>query len=240
MSRPATGDLGRESTTEMSMAIGWLQSIPALRDLDDAARGILARQAELVTLKAGTVLFRPGDLCANFLIVLEGSVRVHLLSELGREIVLYRVGPGSTCILTTSCLIGNEGYSAEGVTEAEVSAVALPKAAFDTLITRSGIFRDFVFRSFGARLTDLMRLVSEVAFGRIECRLAEALVKHAPGGGVVPLTHQALATELGTAREVVSRQLKEFEHRGLVGLGRGRLEVLDPGNLRYLATAAPG
>ncbi|WP_158045600.1 Crp/Fnr family transcriptional regulator [Skermanella pratensis] len=224
----------------MSMATDWLHALPALDTLDDAARGTLARQAALVQMKAGTVLFRPGDACANFLIVLEGSVRVHLLSELGREIVLYRVGSGSTCILTTSCLIGNEDYSAEGVTETAVSAVALPKAAFDTLITRSGVFRDFVFRSFGARLTDLMRLVSEVAFGRIECRLAEALINHAPAGGAVPLTHQALATELGTAREVVSRQLKEFEHRGLVGLGRGRLEVLDPDGLRYLAAAAPG
>lgn len=224
----------------MSTATEWLQSLPSLRQLDDAARHDLVRQAALVALKAGTVLFRPGEACANFLIVLEGSVRVHLLSELGREIVLYRVGPGSTCILTTSCLIGSEGYSAEGVTETAVSAVALPKPAFDALITRSPVFRDFVFRSFGARLTDLMRLVSDVAFGKIECRLAETLVKHAPGGGMVPLTHHALATELGTAREVVSRQLKEFESRGLVGLGRGRLKVLDPVGLRCLAAAAPG
>jgi CRP/FNR family transcriptional regulator len=172
--------------------------------------------------------------------VLAGSVRVHLLSELGREIVLYRVTAGSTCILTTSCLIGREDYSAEGVTETAVSAVALAKPAFDALVAASPIFRDFVFHGFGTRLTDLMRLVSEVAFGRIECRLAEALIRHAPEGGTVQLTHQALATELGTAREVVSRQLKEFERLGLVGLGRGRLEVLDTAGLRDLAAAASG
>ena len=167
-------------------------------------------------------------------------MRVQLLSEAGREIVLYRVGTGSTCVLTTSCLIGNEGYGAEGIAETAVSAVALPKDSFDRLITCSTAFRDFVFHSFGARLTDLMKLVSEVAFGRIDCRLAEALVSHAPQGGPVALTHQALAVELGTAREVISRHLKDFQRRGFVDLGRGHLEVLNVSGLRDLAASPSG
>jgi CRP/FNR family transcriptional regulator len=224
----------------MSTTPDWLHSLPALESLDAEALDLLARAATRVDLKAGTVLFRPGDACATFLIVLDGSVRVQLLSDAGREIVLYRVGAGSTCILTTSCLIGNEGYSAEGITETAVSAVAFPKEAFDRLITRSTAFRDFVFHSFGARLTDLMKLVSEVAFGRIDCRLAEALVNHAPQGGPVALTHQVLAVELGTAREVISRHLKDFQRRGLVDLGRGHLEVLNVVGLRDLAASSSG
>ena len=165
---------------------------------------------------------------------------MQLLSEAGREIVLYRVGTGSTCVLTTSCLIGNEGYGAEGIAETAVSAVALPKDSFDRLITCSTAFRDFVFHSFGARLTDLMKLVSEVAFGRIDCRLAEALVSHAPQGGPIALTHQALAVELGTAREVISRHLKDFQRRGFVDLGRGHLEVRNVSGLRDLAASPSG
>ena len=224
----------------MSTAPDWLHSLPALERLDSEALDLLSKAATRVELKAGTVLFRPGDACASFLIVIAGSVRVQLLSEAGREIVLYRVGPGSTCVLTTSCLIGSEGYGAEGVTETAVSAVALPKDSFDRLITQSTAFRDFVFHSFGARLTDLMKLVSEVAFGRIDCRLAEALVNHAPQGGPVTLTHQALAVELGTAREVISRHLKEFQRRGFVDLGRGHLEVLNVAGLRDLAASQAG
>jgi CRP/FNR family transcriptional regulator len=224
----------------MSTAPDWLHSLPALASLDSEAFDLLARAATKVDVKAGTVLFRPGDACSSFLIVLTGSVRVQLLSEAGREIVLYRVGTGSTCVLTTSCLIGNEGYGAEGIAETAVSAVSLPKDSFDRLITRSTAFRDFVFHSFGARLTDLMKLVSEVAFGRIDCRLAEALVSHAPQGGPVALTHQALAIELGTAREVISRHLKDFQRRGLVDLGRGHIEVLNVSGLRDLAASPSG
>jgi CRP/FNR family transcriptional regulator len=120
----------------MSTAPDWLHSLPALERLDAEALDLLSKAATRVELKAGTVLFRPGDACASFLIVLAGSVRVQLLSEAGREIVLYRVGPGSTCVLTTSCLIGSEGYGAEGIAETAVSAVALPKDSFDRLITQ--------------------------------------------------------------------------------------------------------
>src|SRR3954468_2879569 len=113
--RPSGNAARLEMTITMSTTPDWLQSLPALECLDAEALDLLAKAATRVDLKAGTVLFRPGDACASFLIVLAGSVRVQLLSDAGREIVLYRVGPGSTCVLTTSCLIGNEGYSAEGI-----------------------------------------------------------------------------------------------------------------------------
>ena len=147
----------------MSTAPDWLHSLPALERLDAEALDLLSKAATRVELKSGTVLFRPGDACASFLIVLAGSVRVQLLSEAGREIVLYRVGPGSTCVLTTSCLIGSEGYGAEGITESAVSAVALPKDSFDRLITQSTAFRDFVFHSFEPALKDYFRLVSAIS-----------------------------------------------------------------------------
>ncbi len=176
-------------------------------------------------------LFRAGDRCHTFLMVLDGTVRVQMTSETGREIVLYRVARGETCIVTTACLLTDAPYGAEAVAETDIDAVALAAGPFHELVARSAAFRDFVFASFGTRLTGMMMLIEEVAFGRIDLRLARFLADRCDAAGGLDTTHQALAVELGTAREVVSRQLKEFERRGLVALSRGRIQVPDPAAL---------
>jgi len=221
----------------------WLEAFPALAALEPEALALLCTRAQRVTLPRGTVVFQVGSLCQNYLMMLGGSVRVQMVSETGREIVLYRVQRGETCILTTACLMTRGDYSAEGVAETDLDAVALGAATFHELMARSAVFRDFVFASFGSRLMGMMMLVEEVAFGRIDLRLARFLVDHRDAVGGLDTTHQALAVELGTAREVVSRQLKEFERRGLVALTRGRIAVHDPAGLEDLAgqreTATP-
>ncbi|PWC32564.1 Crp/Fnr family transcriptional regulator [Azospirillum sp. TSO35-2] len=218
---------------------GWPAEIPALfptlGGLDADAEALLRRSGARVTLPRGTVLFRAGDRCHTFLMVLDGSVRVQMTSENGREIVLYRVARGETCIVTTACLLTHTPYGAEAVTESEVDAIALSAGPFHELVARSGAFRDFVFASFGTRLTGMMMLVEEVAFGRVDLRLARFLAEHRDPAGGLDTTHQALAVELGTAREVVSRQLKEFERQGFVALARGRIEVRDAAALLALA-----
>ncbi len=196
--------------------------------------------AHRVAVPAGAVLFRPGDRCDSYLVVLSGTARVQFVSEGGREIVLYRIGAGETCILTTACLMAGEAYSAEGIAETAVEAVAVPETAFHDLIGASAAFRRFVFASYGARLTDLMLRIEEVAFGRIDARLARFLAAHAGAEGTVAMTHQDLAVELGTAREVVSRQLKEFERRGWVALHRGRIDLTDRMALQSLGAAEGG
>jgi CRP/FNR family transcriptional regulator len=169
--------------------------------------------------------------------VLDGSVRVQKLGENGREIVLYRVGRGETCLLTTSCLIARERYPAEGITETEVRAAALPVEVFNEALALSAAFRGFVFAAFGARLAELMALIEAVAFERVEARLARRLLEAETASGEVIATHQELAAELGTAREVVSRFLKEFERRGYVRLARGRIEIAERAALEKLAAA---
>lgn len=216
------------------LGAGWLEAFPGLSALEPAAHALLCGRAMRVTMPRGTTVFQAGVLCQNYLMMLDGSVRVQMVSESGREIVLYRVQRGETCILTTACLMTRADYSAEGVAETEVEAVALGAATFHELLACSAVFRDFVFASFGARLMGMMMLVEEVAFGRIDLRLARFLVDHRDQGGGLDTTHQALAVELGTAREVVSRQLKEFERRGLVALTRGRIAVRDPRALETL------
>jgi len=210
------------------------KTIPALAALPAEAARLLDASARAVTIPAGTVLFREGSACANFVLVIEGSVRVQKVSEGGREIVLYRVEGGQSCVLTTACLLGGADYSAEGVAETEIRALLLPAAAFRGLLASSEVFRDFVFAAYTARIADLLLLIEEVAFGRIDMRLAGWLAGRGGADGI-KATHQEIAVELGTAREVVSRQLKEFERRGWLVLHRGRIAVLESGALSALA-----
>lgn len=221
------------------MADNWIDAFPTLQDMRGAERDLLLESAQVATLPAGTVIFRPGDACENYMLVADGQVRVQMTSESGREIVLYRVGPGEACILTTACLLRADDYGAEGLAESEVTGVVLPAARFHELLARSETFRRSVFGAFGLRIADLFLLVEEVAFKRLDLRLARLLLERRDGTGVVALTHQAAAAELGSAREVVSRQLKEFERRGWVRLERGRVRIVDGPALERLAAEIP-
>jgi cAMP-binding proteins - catabolite gene activator and regulatory subunit of cAMP-dependent protein kinases len=200
---------------------------PPFARLDRDSARLLEQTARIVSMPAGTVLFQDGAECAHYVLVLDGSVRVQKVAENGREIVLYRVESGQSCVLTTNCLMARESYSAEGIAETEIKALMLPSATFRVLLGQSEAFRDFVFAAYATRIADLLLLIEEVAFGRIDVRLAAWLRGRAGGDGDVRATHQDIAVELGTAREVVSRQLKDFERRGWVVLHRGRVAVTD-------------
>lgn len=208
-----------------------------LGGLDPESARLFDEGVRRLTIPPGTVLFQDGAECSNYVLVMEGSIRVQKVSEGGREIVLYRVERGQSCVLTTNCLIAHDQYTAEGIAETEIQALILPAGAFRALLARSEAFRDFVFSAYASRIADLLMLIEEVAFGRVDVRLAGWLVQHG-GAGEVRATHQDMAVELGTAREVVSRQLKEFERRGWVVLHRGRVEVLRRAALAALAAGA--
>ncbi len=212
----------------------WPARFAGLDQLDPATRALLERAAMIVDLPAGAVPFRPAQPCDGYVFVISGAIRVQLLSETGREIVLYRVEAGQTCILTTACLMGGGEYPAEAVAETDVTAALLPNAAFHELLGRSPTFRAFVFGAFGRRFADLMVVVDEVAFRRIDLRLARFLLDHMDAERRLALSHQEIAAELGSVREVVSRQLKEFERRGWITLDRRRVEILDTAALAAL------
>lgn len=197
-------------------------------------RRTLTERSQVLRLPAGAVVFGPGVMPDNLLLLLAGTVRVQHLSESGREIVLYRVEAGESCVLTTACLMAEEEYSAEGITETEVEAVAIPRAVFDEALAQSAVFRAFVFRAYSQRITDLFHVIDDIAFGRMDIRLAQRLVMLARGASEVRATHQQLASELGTAREVVSRQLQEFQRRGWVHQKRGVIGIENMPALRAL------
>jgi CRP/FNR family transcriptional regulator len=204
---------------------------PALRDLPAALRTALHAKGALHTVPAGTMLFSPGAPCTGFPLVIDGAVRVGKTTPNGREILLYRVQTGESCILSSGCLLGHSQYSANGVAETEVTLFHIPAPLFQELLLAVPPFREFVFGMLGARLAEVMELVEEVAFHRVDERLARLLVHRGP---VLNASHQAIADELGSAREVVSRLLGSFEHRGWVQLGRERVTVTDPKALAAL------
>jgi CRP/FNR family transcriptional regulator len=172
----------------------------------------------------GAVLFDARQPCRGFPLLLEGSVRVAKSSPGGREIVLYRVGPGQGCLLSGGCLLGDTEYTARAVAEEDVTLLSLPPALFQELMVGFEPFRRFVFGMYGERLAEVMELVEEVAFRRLDARLAQLLVSRGP---VLDATQQELADELGSVREIVSRLLRQFEERGWVELARNRVTVRD-------------
>lgn len=191
--------------------------------------------ATLRTAPAGTVFFDESNPCQAFPMLLEGTIRISKVAASGRELPLYRVVPGESCILSTSCMLGTAPYSARGVAETDVTVLALPPAAFDRLVREHAPFRNYIFGLFAERISDLMLLVEAIAFQKLDQRLAALLLGK---GQIIHTTHQALADELGTAREIVSRLLKSFAEHGVVALNREEIQILNPQALRALAAAA--
>lgn len=209
---------------------------PVLARLSEAQFQRLLDASALREAPHGSVLFEPRQPCAGFPLLLEGSVRVSKTGPNGREIVLYRVESGEGCVLSGGCLLGHTDHSATGTAEGHVRLLLIPPPLFRQLIVESEPFRDFVFDMYAARLTEVMQLVEEVAFRKLDTRLATLLVHRGP---VIEETHQRLADELGSVREVVSRMLRNFEQNGWIRIERERLTVLDPQALAALARTTP-
>jgi CRP/FNR family transcriptional regulator len=205
---------------------------PFLSELPPAeVDAVLAEQAQAASVPAGVMLFEEGAPCRGFPLVLSGGVRVARGAPDGRSLELYRVTPGELCVVSTSCLFGQHLLTAHGQTFEPTELVLLTPAGFERWSAFQP-FRHYVFGLFADRLAELMQLVEAVAFQRLDQRLATALLGH---GATLRLTHQALADELGTAREIVTRLLRRFEASGWVSLGRERIELRDAAALRTLA-----
>jgi CRP/FNR family transcriptional regulator len=188
-----------------------------------------------VDVPAGAELFSAGAPCAGFPLVLRGEVRVARASEAGRQLELYRVVPGELCLVSSASLFGRHPMTASGTATQPTRLLMIPPALFDRWL-EVPTFRQFVLTLFAERMADLAGLIDAVAFRRLDQRLAAALLGH---GVQRRITHQGLADELGTVREIVTRLLHRFEREGWVELGREQIRVLDGAALRALSLASP-
>ena len=186
------------------------------------------------TVPAGTVLFGERQACQGFPLVLDGEVRVSRSSPDGRSLELYRVGPGELCLVSSACLFRAEPLMAHGVATRPTTLLLVPPGVFRAWLDTPA-FRNLVLGLFAERMADLTALVDAIAFRRLDQRLAGALLGHGPE---LAITHQALAQELGTVREIVTRLLRRFEREGWVELSRERIRILDSAALRAHAQRA--
>lgn len=198
----------------------------------------IAKQSQEITLPANSTVFKQGDNCANYLYMIRGSVKVFSRAENGREVILYRVQDGESCTLTTACLFADNHYPAEGITEVESTALMISRNVFNRGLAESEVFRQMIFDQYAKRLNDVINLVENLSFGRIDIRLARLLIQLGSQAQIIETTHQALATELGSVREVVSRQLKELERKELISLQRGSISIVNLDGLRQIAESS--
>ena len=187
---------------------------------------------------AGSVLFSPGQPCPGFVLLSSGRIRVTLTAENGREVVLYRVGPGDICLQTFSCLVTGEPYGAEGVAETDIEGELVPPAAFEARLADSAEFRHAVFTAVATRFAQFERLLEDVALTGFDARLARTLLALADDTGTVTATHDALAAETASGRAYVSRRLAAFAREGIVTLGRGQVHLTDPARLEQIAAGS--
>jgi CRP/FNR family transcriptional regulator len=221
-----------------TVALRIAEAFPGLGEADGPTIQRIVGSGVHRKVPADTTMFSERTPCTGFPFVLSGTVRVVQRYPNGRELQLYRVKPGEACLLSGSCLIGHSDYAATGIAESDVELLILPPPAFQALLAEDATFRSYVFGLFGERLAALMGLVEAITYQKLDQRLAAMLVARShEGGPTLHVTHQALADELGSVREIVSRLLRSFEDRGWVELGRERVVVRDEAALAALAKA---
>ena len=191
-------------------------------------------ELELVRLPARQLLARPGEKCSRFALILSGSIRVFQLAENGREVTLFHVQAGESCILSASSILSAAPFPASAVAETEVLALMIDGEALRKRVAEKESWRTYVFGLLATRMSSVMALLQEVAFGRLDQRQARYLLANGGSDQVVRATHQTIATELGSSREVISRALKEFEKHHLISLTRGKICIRDADSLRIL------
>lgn len=214
--------------------MSWTAEAQELAALEPAARAALERLSP-VEVAQGAVLFRPGEAVKGYVIVLSGHVGVHLLGPNGRDILLYEVAPGQSCIQSTLGLLGGDDYSAEATVTAPTRLVLLPRPVFLELLDSSPAFRKVVFAAFADRMQAMMQLIETMSFMRVEARLAALILERMDEDGALSITQAEIARAIGSAREVVSRRLDKLARAGVVRAERGLIRVRDRAALEAIA-----
>lgn len=205
-----------------------------LTSWSESLRADFGNRAAKISAMDGDCLFSPGSAAESFLVVLNGTVRLEQTSSSGRSIVIYRVEAGQSCVMTTSCLLSGTPYSSFGYAEGNVEAYALGQNSFKSLLQDSPEFMASVFGVFSGRLVELTNVIDELLLHRVDQKLGHWLARQGSHGTIISTTHQLIAHELGTVREVVSRTLKDFERKGWISLSRGSTTLLDTHALEKL------
>jgi len=212
-----------------------LKLFPVLESLSEDSRRTLYETGQILDLPQGQMLLQPNQQCQYIPLVLSGQLRVFKLSANGREMTLFRTGPGETCLMSIACRIRDEDFPAQAQVEEAATLFMLPQNIYNSILDRLPAWKDYLIITLYDHLTETMETLEAVAFDRTDRRLAAWLLEHSNGGkDRISTTHEAIAIELGTVREVISRLLGEFKSHSAVTLGRGRIEILSSAFLQSL------
>jgi CRP/FNR family transcriptional regulator len=207
------------------------QLLPFLQNTEGRIAREFRQAAYYARIPAGRDVFVEGDEVQSIALLLSGNVRVYKVGENGREITLYRFGLGESCILTANAILNQQTFPAVALVESEAEAIMVPAETFRDWMRRYEEWRDFLFDLLSQRLAAVMSIVDEVVFHRMDARIAALILRRAEQGSVIQVTHQEIAAELGSSREVISRILEGFESAGMIASSRGQIEILDAGEL---------
>jgi len=202
-------------------------SLPFLKTASSAFKEVFFSHAMTTTLAKGQVICLENNQCAHLPIALSGTARVYKVSEEGKELTLYRIEAGDSCILTASCILNHQAFPANAVAQTDMEALVVSASDVHEWMHKYPDWRQYIFQLIARRLSNVIELVEEVAFQRMDARLASYIHDHSASGDVIQSTHEGIATDLGTSREVVSRLLKEFEQQGIIALSRGEIRVIE-------------
>jgi len=212
-------------------------SLPVLQRAGAEEAREFQRAASLARIPPGRDVFVQGDRIEAIPLLVSGVVRVYQIGESGREVTLYRFHPGESCVLTANAILTRQTFPAIATVEQEAEAILIPAEIFRDWVQRRDLWRDFFFDLVSQRLANVMSLVDEVAFRRLDMRIAALLLERASSQNPIRITHQEIAAELGSSREVISRILEDLADRGLVRPERGSISIEDPAGLRHLAAS---
>lgn len=205
--------------------------LPFLKRTDSEIAREFRQAAYFARIPAGKDIFIEGDAVQGIALILSGNVRVYKIGENGRELTLYRFGLGESCILTANAILSQQTFPAVALVESDTEVIMIPADTFRDWIRRYDEWRTFLFDLLSQRLASTMAIVDEVVFHRMDARIAALLLRRADQGSIIQITHQEIAAELGTSREVVSRILEGFDSAGLIASARGQVEIVDAGEL---------
>ena len=209
-----------------------VKALPILEHADPRLLREFQNTAFFTRIPKGRDVFIEGDHVDAIALLISGVVRVYKIGETGREITLYRFGNGESCILTANAILSQRSFPAVATVEQEAEAVMIPADTFRDWVRRYDIWREFVFELLSQRLSSVMAIVEEVAFRRMDVRLASLLNERSRRSDLIHITHQEIAAELGSSREVISRILEDFSAQGMVEVSRGIIKILDRDTLQ--------
>jgi len=224
-----------EDITEISRFQKIKMAYPELGNIKGSLWHNAISLAKTLEAPPGTTLFSGNTSCNNFMLILDGSIRIYQTAEDGREKTLYRVEAGDLCILSLNSLLKNKSFNAIAISESSVKALVISSECFKLLINESETFRDYVLSTLTERLCETIYIIQDTAFNHLNMRLACMLgsLFERNRGALLKITHQKIAHELGTTREVISRILKDFEKQNCIKLSRGQIELSSADGLQW-------